>query len=585
MSLAGRNVATLTVACTLVVTPAGAQIPLNSQHLSVQNYEYPAHTPGDWQDYEVYGFYQPVNAGSATVKPRLYLLPSLTVRAGAVSFSDANGMPLTPTNCASQPVGSVTIRVAVNAALPNQMQQVAVGAGLMGVGAERFRAPWELQPNGLPVMWAPMMGLPPVVHAVQQVYGQYSQELQRQSEYMTRYQAYNVSTAALNELNLDLVVDGEVVATTRFSGTTVTGSTSTLNLGLRSPSVFDCNRILSGNYSIIARYRFMDTGSATVNARYDWRKAISQFISETQRASTSSRNSGWRVLGFGSRKSRVKRSLDSSTNVQGSAGTIENTTIVAFDATDDMVRRFESSFFPELSKQNVITEHMAAANAARSDGKPDLAAAHERYAAALTNGAEQLEVDAVGAAAALNEGDYATFLAKGVRMSNSSDTRTDNFRRVISVNVSEVVQREWNDVRVVTKERETSAPVRILSAGQTEATLGGFAGAPFQFGFLQNSWNPTWQQRTGLLVGGIAPTGSLAAAGIQPGMIIMSVNGTDVSSFSDVTQAMDGVSPGEYIPVRTLWNTGAWAPPYPPQLGTTQTHNVRVGSRPARAAQ
>lgn len=587
MLLAARGSLAVLFACTTALTAANAQtqIPLNSLEVRVDNFDYPGPQPGRWLNYRILGFRQPDNAGGAGVKPRMYLLPNLFVREDGVTFISEQGLPFTPTNCQDQPARSIVVRVNASATLPNAVQQVAVGAATRNTNAEAFIPPWPVQPNGFPAMWQPATAFPLIVQNIQQLHWGYSQQVQAQQGYVTRYHEFDTSFATLNELYLDLDVDGEIISRVKFDGSLVSSGGAPLQISVVQPDVYLCNRILSGNYGLKARYRFNDTGSATINARYNWQQSIRQFISETQRASSSSKSSGWRVLGFGNRRSRVKSSLDTNLDASGTNETLANTTIVTFDATDSMVDRFENAFLPALSKAQVISNHLNAAAAAEREGKPDLATIHRNYAAALTDGSEDLEVDAVGAAAALNEGDYATFLAKGVRMSSSSTSRTDNFRRVISTNFSEEVIREWNESRSVTKQREATTPVAILVGASMRPHVGIFSGSTFQFQFLQGGYQPQWVNRSGLLVGGLLPGGPLAAAGVEPGMVIVSINGINVTTLTDVGMALENMTPGSYIPVQTLQYAGAWVPPYPPQPGAYRTHNVQVGSRPAREEQ
>jgi hypothetical protein len=247
------------------------------------------------------------------------------------------------------------------------------------------------------------------------------------------------------------------------------------------------------------------------------------------------------------------------------------------DANEDMIREFESVFFPELLKNEVIANHLAAADEADAN-KPALAKAHRDYAAALTNGSEDLETDAVGAAAALNEQDYATFIAKGVRFSNNSDSRTDNFRRTVKVDFSSADQKIWSQARSVTRQRQTSSPVALATKQRFGPALGVYSGAQISYNSLQPIYG--WVSRTGLLVGGLHPAGALAAAGVMPGMILMRVDGQQVQSMADIGRALEYLEPGQTIPVEVLENTGGWINPMTPVWGTNKYYTVTVGSYP-----
>ncbi|WP_156420492.1 MULTISPECIES: hypothetical protein [unclassified Sphingopyxis] len=575
-----RSLALLgTVALALSAASAAAQVPPNSKQIRVTHFVYPS-GPGKWATYEVIGFAQPLNAGGAGVKPKAYLMPSLSVPVKGVTYADVNGLTYTPTNCTTQPARSITIAVRVTSALPTEMQKVAVGAALAGTNAEYYRVPWTVDAFGNPVMWQGAIGVPAIQAAVGQIYNYDQAEVSKQAAHANQYGLYDVSLATLNELNLDLIVDGEVAATQSYNGSLIGNDAAPLKLTLRSPDIFTCNRIVAGDYSVVARYRFNDTQTATINAQFDVTESLNQFIEETQKATTKSKSSGWKVLGIGSRKSKIKRSLETTMTVDGSANTIENTTIVMNDANDAMIAEFENVFFPQLSKANVVTNHLAAAAEAAQANNPALAKAHTDYAAALTNGSEHLETDAVGAAAALAKKDYATFLAKGVRASNNNDTRTDNFRRTVSIDFTQTEMQAWNQARSVTKERETSMPVTLATKQRRAPSLGIYSGNAFSYNSLQPIYG--WEQRTGLLVGGLPPTGALSVGGVIPGMIIMRIDGQPVQNLSDVDAVLKYLSPGTQIQVETLENTGGWMNPVTPIWGTNKTHTVIVGSYPVR---
>ncbi|KQY75143.1 PDZ domain-containing protein [Brevundimonas sp. Root1423] len=568
-------------ACLLATgSTALAQVPPNSLERRVQGF-YEQVSPTRLTEYSIVGFAQPLNAGSPTVPPRMYLMPSFTIATDGVRFINDVGNTYTPSDCSVQPAQSIVFTVRVRAALPNATQKVAVGAALSGENPQYFYPDWPVDGMGNPAMWGPGATMPGVYAAVRSLReGQYKGFLDQQNLWRATYDRYNVSFATLNELALDLYVDGERVAISEYPGSTV-GNNGNLNLTYRRPSIYNCNLVRGGNYEVRARYKFNDTLNRTVNARFDSRQSVQTFLRETQKATAKSRSSGWRVLGIGSRKSRMKSSLDQTLRLNEDREVIEGTSIVTFDADDSMIADFENLFFPTLSKQRAIENHREAAVAAEANGNTALAEAHRKYADALTNGSEDLETDAVGAAAALNEGDYATFMAKGVRFSQNNDSRTDNFRRTVDFEVVTTEMRTWDQSKTVTVQRESVTAVRILGHEIDEPTLGAYAGLPYTFPFVRSAYPLNVTNETGLLLGGIIPNSPLGQAGLQPGMIITEVDGVSVSSRADLDDVIANRSPGDRIEVRTLQYTGM-APPYAPTvtLGSEASHWVTVGSRP-----
>ena len=121
-----------------------------------------------------------------------------------------------------------------------------------------------------------------------------------------------------------------------------------------------------------------------------------------------------------------------------------STVIAIEDAPPSLVRYFEEQFFPELSERSVIANHNDAANRAREKGDSSRAEIHAKYAKAIENHDADLEATAIAEAAiALAAGDYATFLAKGVRFRNESNRRSDSWHQVITAEVEGSEGREF----------------------------------------------------------------------------------------------------------------------------------------------
>jgi len=574
-------------AATIIAVPAPCQVPINSVKVAVVGYTYPSNS-GEIIAYDVVGFKQPQGATGSGEKPRVFLLPTLRVPRSGVRFANSHGLTYSPTDCVAEPAGAITIELRASGSLPNDRQRPAIGAALAGDHKAQWLPIWPKDFLGKPEMWDRVSALPFAAAVIKPMFDSYEEAIKQQNEYIAAYKSFDISLATLNELSVELRVDNVVVARDLFNGSLVTAGAAPMLLGIKSPDPFICNRILQGEFQITARYRFNDTSSSKIKARFDSKQTLRKFIRETQVAVTSSKSSGWKVFGIGKRRSRLKTSMETSMESETDVGSIQDTTIVMYDPDDKMIEQFESVFFPALSKQQAIDNHTEAANAALAAGNPSLAKVHLDYAAALASGGEKLETDAIAAAAALSEGNYADFVARGVRATESDDSRTDNFRRTMEVGVTVQEAKIWDQAKTVTKQRESITTVNIGDR-KVRADLGFYSSLPVTYTEVQKGCINCQhgKLRAGLMLGAINPSGPLRRAGILPGQIIIGVNGSEVKSLSELTAAVKDLKPGSIVSVETAWGF-VNNPPGSTVIiidggtldNSTRTYNVEVGSEP-----
>ncbi|AKM08654.1 PDZ domain-containing protein [Pelagerythrobacter marensis] len=532
---------------TFAVMPAGAQerIQPNSQYFTVSEFYVPD-SSGELEEYRAAGFAQPAATG---VSPRFWLLPVMSIDPKALKFYDERGIPFTPSQYSDKVATSISVPIAYDASMPNARERAAIAAALQGETLERWATHWMAGPN-VPFVHPPLAGNPAVGNFVFQAYQQMKPLYDKLEQFSKAYEGYQPHAATLNEVRVQLLVDGEVIASRDYSGSLVNFGNSMPSLTVTAPSLYQQNKIAAGDFEVNVSYRFLDAKTSIVEGRYNIRQVLKQFVEETQRAKTKSSSSGWQILGFGSRRSRLKTSLEQNFTSNTEIEQMEGTRVVTYDASEDMLARFEAAFFPTLSKQQLIERHMNAAERAQASGNDDLAKVHRDYAAAVANDDEMAEVDIDKAAAALSAQDYAGFIAHGMRFSNSSHQRTDNFRRVINTSAEIEQRREWLDYRTQTVQRETTVPVAIEAERKWRAAMGLCNAANMTVPFFRPYMPPQPQQVTTLTC--VDPNGPLQKAGFQPGMWVIDFDGKQVANSSDIDNLLANYEPGDHINVRYI---------------------------------
>jgi hypothetical protein len=537
---------------------ASAQIEPNSSFFSVQNYYAPIQG-GNFEAYNVSGFAQSAAPG---IQPTLFLLPTIRVSQNDLKFWRRDGTQIA-SPASPQEVGSITVTPRVLTTMPNANQIPAIASVLDGQGINRYLPPsWKT--NNTIMMRTDVVG-PATQSMVEQDYKRYDDRVAEQTSLADKYRGYRTRSATLNQAEFRLLVGGEQVASRTFKGSLGGGIGA---ITLMDPTVFQVNQLRNGNFELLVTFRFPDAKTSYIDASFNAEKAVKNFVDETQSAITKSKASGFQVFNMGSRRSKMSTSIKNSLSAQQSLETMDNTTVVMVDATDDMIRQFENAFFPELSKEKVLENHLEAARIATAEGNPGLAKVHEDFAAAVRQENELKEVDAVGAAAALGAGDYAGFLARGVRSINSSDKKANNFRRIVNVSSESSQSKDWNQTRQVSVMREVALPVQCELPVEREVYLG-ICGARMGVSYpwwRRNSLGAVTPQTVqGFVITCVVDGSPIASAGLAPGSVIVAVDTKQVNSFADFENGLSGFSPGESVP---LWVAE------PPSVGYPETRQV-----------
>lgn len=122
------------------------------------------------------------------------------------------------------------------------------------------------------------------------------------------------------------------------------------------------------------------------------------------------------------------------------------------------------------------------------------------------------------------------------------------------------IQRALAIVDQITSGTETST-VRIGPAA--------FLGVELSYGMSAYGYGYARNAASGAVVGNVVPGGAAAAAGLQAGDVITSLNGRSIASATDVGAALTGANPGDQV--RIGWTD---------QSGVSHTATVALGASP-----
>jgi hypothetical protein len=539
----------------LLAVPGHAQdkIEPNSTFFRVQDYFYPNQN-GDYEYYQVSGYRQ---APSPGVAPTIFLLPTIVVQQSDIKYFRPNGLPLDPSS--GELPGLITIKPTYFAGMPGPAQMPAIAAALDdGVSTFRYLLPAQRNGNA-PVMFAEAVAAPHIRAAIEEDYAAYQSAVDAQSQMAAKYSGYQKRSAPLTDVEVRLLVGGEIAASKSYTGSLV----SMGQISLVAPTEFQANQIRSGNFELEVVSRFRDTKTGSISASFDARTAVNSFVEETQKALTKSKSSGFQVFGMGSRRSKISTSINSSMKANGTVEQMDRTQVVMYDASDAMIAEFESKFFPSLSRQEVIDNHISAAAEAQAAGNHELARLHADYADAIGKHNQMKEVDTVAAAAALSSGDYAGFLAHGVRSINGNDSKANSFRRLETRETVVTQATNWDQVRIVTVNREVSVPV-MLEPSRNYVPRVGICGIrqDVDYGWVKmNVWGqPQMHPEKGVMVSCIEAASPAAMAGLLPGMTIRFIGDDRIRTVADMERALRSVEPGDTVNFYVVQSPGPSSP-------------------------
>lgn len=487
--------------------------------------------------YQGSGFFAPKRGD---LPARVFMLPGIAVDLQSVEAISKKGRKIQLEEDMTEDLTSLRIPVRYRDPLPAEEVGAAIAAAIAGQPLIALQPRPVLEPNGFPAIFPPAQTNPQITNGIIQATNIYRGELQAQQKWIDEWKTTRAEKATINSLKVSLIIDGDEVSTSEISGALVSSGGRLTWLTIKAPDQAQINRIREGTFEIKSSYKFRDASVQSIEASYDFRKFMSSFLEETRTAVTNSRTSGWKIFGIGSRKTSVRRFINEESRNNTQVDVKTKTAIEIEDADDNFVAQFESQFFPELSKERTIDSHLAAAQKAESEGNKDLAKVHLDYVTALRADNKDSEIDAVKAAAALSSGNYAMFVAEGVRFRNDKDTLADSFHQIITATVSQGASVEWASRKTRSTQRSVTSITEADRQAEPGAWLGLISAADYN---IQTQFGP----RAYLVPTCIAEGGPLHRAGILPGVLISAFDGNSVTNADQLKSFLDDRSPGDQI--------------------------------------
>jgi hypothetical protein len=526
-------------ALSLLVYPVMSQVTSNSNRFEVKNY-ITIDDNGRYNPYYAHGFAENVGNGS---NPSLFIMPLLELKLENIKFIDLNG---NETNKNNNDVYSISIPIIANLSLPNESQKAAIGAALnTGTTIKYFSAPIVKNNFGvIPVN--PNAGV-----WTGQIIAQATQYEQKyiipQQQLITSYGIYKAQIISLSEYEVIVKVGNDVVYDERFPGTLISMGNTLDDIAIDRPTEYVKNRIANGNFSIVIKYKFKDSKGSYINAQIDAQRIINQFLSDDQKSSVSQSSSGWSFLGFGSSRKSIKSNFDQQVNEQFTDQRIANTTIEMYDADDQMIQLFENAFFPVLSQQNAIENHIASAERAKLDGNTQLMQYHLDYAKALQTNNPNLEADIGKAVASLAQKDYVGFIANGVRWGDYKASGNSSFRRTLNSTEMTQMLTKWSQTKKISVQHAVTQKVALSQTVDYRASIGLIDGIayPSTNMYITNGYNTVVKSIKGVILGPITEGGALHQNNISPGSLITKIGSQSVFDGQSLTNAINNYKPGQ----------------------------------------
>lgn len=527
-----------------------AQVTPNSKRFEVKNF-IAIDSDGKYKPYYAHGFVENLGAGST---PNLFIMPLLEFNTANIKFIDSNGNETAKT---SSDVYSISIPISVNHSLPNDSQKAAIVAAISsGTSLKHFYPPivknsyGQLHINPNAGVWTSQI----MAQATQ-----YEQNyITPQQQLINSYANYKAQITALSECEVIVKVGNDMVYNQRLPGTLISMGNTLDDIAIDQPTQYIKNRIANGNFTIIIKYKFLDSKGSYINAQIDGERIVNQFLSEDQKSVVKQTSSGWTFLGFGSSRKSIKSQFDQQVSEQFTDQKFTNTTIEMYDADDKMIELFENNFFPILSQQKVIDNHNAAAEKAKQEGNLQLAQYHLDYAKALQQNNPNLEVNIGAAVAALSKKDYVGFIANGVRWGDYKATGNSTFRRVL--NSTEIVQEKskWSQTKKISVQHNVTQMVSQWKETEYRASLGLVDGFPFPQNnmLIYNGYQTQQKIIRGVILGPITVGGALHQNNIPSGTLVTRIGTQNVYDGQSLTNAINTYNPGETIPITIIEQIG-----------------------------
>lgn len=538
----------------LLACNAGATdiaIDSNTKYLAVRDYFVP--TDRGYEAYSVNGFYEP---GLANTRPKIFLFPQVSVDTNDVLFIDKNGQIIEKEDYMnSQNISRIIIEPKYNPSLPNKVQGTGISYALRNLSTKGYFPEALRNPNG-EIPFDVSLNMNPynfqLRNFITQSYSEYERQFAEQKEIENYWNQYLVESINYEDLTLQLVVD-DVIEESVVKGNILLNNRLPKMI-IRDPDQYTLNRILGGTYEIRAIFKFKDSRTSFIDAELNNAQVITNYLSETKEALTQRKSSGWRIFNIGNKNTSIKESIKHQLETKTQVDKKSNTNIIMEDADEDMIKLFESRFFPAVYRDDVIRDHMLAATKATEANQADLAKAHTKYVEMLKDDTENAKIDAAAAAAALSQKNYAEFVAKGVQMYDNNGKITGKYERIISQESGETTDIGWSMTKKFTAKRTMTQFIVPNHKIKLDASLGLCGFTSFYYvkttPIIPNPIMPMDFRQ--VPINTFVPTciikgGALHRAGVFPGTSFDFVAGKQVQKITDLESLLKKYRAGDKI--------------------------------------
>lgn len=538
------------VICLSLITPALAQQPTsNSSYFEVTDYMAPG-DGGIWRHSDIRGY---TEQGGSSSQASILILPQIYFRTSDIRFYDEQGGVFDPVIDPERLVRAAEIKPQFIRDLPTPVQMPGLAGAVFGKEQKFPLLDVMRMGDGTPARDGQVYAFgPALAGTVDASIMNYLNSRKEQEELVRQLDGYQLRPVAIQGVKISLRLDGVVLAERVFTGSFVTSTQTLPALTVLRPDGYTSRRLAEGGGEIEVAFRFNDSKVRLIDAQFDTALFVKSFVDIHQRMVTRNSSSGFSIFGLSFRRNSIRQSINQQVEANFTSDQIERTKVITLDATDDMISRFEAAFFPTLSLQEVIANHLAKAEEAASAGNTQLEQLHMDYAKSLQDGVKLDEPDMAAAAAALAAQDYASFLAAGVRAGFDKNSNTATYRRLDKRETTIEQSRSWLDVQRVTVARELNYVVSAEQGPELNAWLGACNVAVHQFQRMRgcNINFPQVVNESGILLTCVVGGGPLADAGIAPGAILMAMDGDEVPNMQKFRQVLNRQRPNDRVSLR-----------------------------------
>ena len=523
----------------------------NTDYFTINDKFYADIVSKDLVPIEISGFFQRPSVGN---QRKVFLLPKIKFNKNNLLYINANGKSSKDIeDFPADEIRKIRIPLGYNGNMPNSKETVHILNTILRKNLDIYEeGDLLLEPdknNQFPNLNFFFPFPDSFKDEMKQQAKKYRDALAVQADLQKEWSTLSSSIVAINGLNIKILLDGEVIAEKRFNNTIISQG--------RLPDVFvdnldayKINRFKEGGFEIQVDYVFKDAKLSSINANIDMKRVISKVISESRTTTSTSSSSGWQFLGFGKKRDSMKQAIQESLNESISDQKYANTNVVMEDADDDLIRYFESVFFPSVSESEVINNHLRAAEKAKNNGNDLLMKAHLKYAEYARTQSPDLKVDTDKALAALEKNDYIGFIAHGMKIGSTSSSGVSNYSRVLNFNAEELSTKSMSLNKNVSVNRTVT---NIISTEEKERRywggICGFINLPFT---LPSAGGGSFQKEFSMVTC-VNSTGAYGRKGIVPGTLIDTIGGRRLTTMDDLAKAADNGTASVRIAVPGSW--------------------------------